>query len=272
MNNPGFAYVSLLTHETNYNYVYGAAVHAMQITARSRYPYLILVTPNITERTRQFLQANGAQVREVEPIEADSIKASRYRFAYSKLRVYSLTEYKRILFLDLDMLLMNELDELFELPEGFYAVADWALNKVNYFNSGLFLANPDAEVFGRMVEALERDSRDDGFGDQGFLNYWYNRNCRWIGLGFAGWRRLPYEYNATHLIHWQHKSSIKAFIGIIRMRRIPVPYRYNRTCYPPSYRKGNIQVVHEKLWAGRGLEKFEQAWKHALSQLVGASG
>jgi hypothetical protein len=87
----------------------------------SPWPLVVMVTPAIDAGTRRSLSDAGCVIREVPILGPDPALAHRYanaRFAevWSKLAVWTLEEYQRVAFLDADMLVVQNMDELFELP------------------------------------------------------------------------------------------------------------------------------------------------------------
>ncbi|KAH9969000.1 nucleotide-diphospho-sugar transferase, partial [Russula dissimulans] len=118
------AYVTLLTKES---YLPGAlTLERCLKSVQSRYPLVLLVTPSLSQRTRDALIRHGTQVREIQPLRSDSgpnIVAHDERFAdtWSKLRVFELVEFDRVVMLDSDMIVMRNMDELMEIE----LPADW---------------------------------------------------------------------------------------------------------------------------------------------------
>ena len=196
----------------------------------SRYPLLVLVTPGIDDGVRQLLEHDGCLVREVEPLRPtsggrDNYANARFAEVWTKLAVWNLTEFDRVVFLDADMLVVRPMDELFsiDLPPGGIAAchacrcnpnmiadypADWTPERCaythrpvdgprdHYLNGGLLVLEPDASVFADMVQRLSAldDLSRYPFAEQDFLNEYYRDR----------WRPLPYVYNALKTLPFQH--------------------------------------------------------------------
>ncbi|QUG75179.1 glycosyltransferase family 8 protein [Erwinia sp. E602] len=230
------AWATLLTQP---DYLIG--VRALNRSLRlsdSRYPLVVMVTENIAPAARQQLESEGALIREVAPLSPNPELANRYanaRFAevWSKLRAWQLTEFSRLAFLDADMLVTQNMDELFGLPlaPGTIAAchacrcnpnqiasypADWVPencfysvcrgvdhveqpDKVdNYLNGGFLLLTPDQQVFDQMLAQLAALDDLSGylFAEQDFLNQFYRNR----------WQPLPYIYNALKTLPHQHPA------------------------------------------------------------------
>lgn len=112
------AYATLLTQP---NYLPGVRVlRASLERVRSAHPLLVMVTRNIDAGVVAQLLDDGCLVRTVEPIRPDGGLSDKYanaRFAevWTKLAVWQQTDFDRIVFLDADMLVTQNMDELFEL-------------------------------------------------------------------------------------------------------------------------------------------------------------
>lgn len=102
----------------------------------------------------------------------------------TKLHIFRLTQYSKLIFLDADVLPIRQLSHLFTLPHEFAAVPD--VGWPDIFNSGVMVLTPGEEKFKDLVELLKSKGSWDG-GDQGLLNEWRGDN----------WHRLSFTYNTT---------------------------------------------------------------------------
>ena len=85
-------------------------------------------------------------------------KLQLYLECWTKLRLWELESLARVVYLDADMVVCHNVDHLFQLPPGFYAVADCAFGRKtqaerdscalfqhgqpSYFNAGFFVMTP----------------------------------------------------------------------------------------------------------------------------------
>ncbi|KAJ1267583.1 hypothetical protein BS78_07G067400 [Paspalum vaginatum] len=93
----------------------------------SPYPLVVVVLPDVPEPHRRILISEGCLVREVEPVYPPENQAQHYASTYSKLRIWELVEYERVVYLDADMIqvVLENIDDLFDLDKGhLYAVAN----------------------------------------------------------------------------------------------------------------------------------------------------
>lgn len=120
--------------------------------------------------------------------------------ALTKLHIFRLQEhFRKIVYLDADVLPLRPISHLFNLPEHFYASPD--IGWPDCFNSGVMVFTPRQEDFDGMM-GLMKAARDgegsDGLGigngngsfdgaDQGLLNEWFSEEG-----GGGDWHRLSF--------------------------------------------------------------------------------
>mmetsp|Transcript_23589 Transcript_23589/g.72571 ORF Transcript_23589/g.72571 Transcript_23589/m.72571 type:complete len:932 (-) Transcript_23589:572-3367(-) len=174
---------------------------------------VVMANSDVTENTCKVLQSLAPQIliRRVSSILASgrghSFRSSQY-CRYLKLNAWSLVEYKRIVYIDSDTLVVRPLDALFSLPsvriDYVYAVAD-VYPRV--FNSGLMLLRPSLALFKSLVH-LAPSLLSYNRGDQGFLNAYFSKQWHNISTTKAllhgtskhsevgiGWIPLDVQYN-----------------------------------------------------------------------------
>lgn len=229
------AWITLLTQPS-----YLPGVIALQRSLRlvkSEFPLVIMVTPNIDETVRESLLQEACLLHEVLPLspaENVSINYASPQFSevWTKLRVWGLVEFNRVVFLDADMLVLRNMDELFEVslpPAGiaachacrcnphhrptypaswepkncFYTYASFSslysfAYESNYFNAGLLVLAPDIAIFAEIENRLFAlsDVAALPFAEQDLLNVQFSGN----------WLTLPYIYNALKPLSQCHSG------------------------------------------------------------------
>nr|AFB35538.1 glycogenin-1 [Volvariella volvacea] len=116
----------------------------------------------------------------------------------TKLHVFRLTQYSKIIFLDADVLPIRPLSHLFTIPHEFSAVPD--VGWPDIFNSGVLVLSPGEEKFTQLTELLKARGTWDG-GDQGLLNEWRGSN----------WNRLSFTYNTTPTAAYTYAPAYERF-------------------------------------------------------------
>lgn len=107
----------------------------------------------------------------------------------TKLHVFRLTQFDKVIYLDADTLVLQPLSHLFETRHPFAACPDqgWP----DAFNSGFMVLTPNEADFSGLVKMMGQRGSWDG-GDQGLLNDY-----------FRDWQRLSFTYNVTPSAYYQ---------------------------------------------------------------------
>ncbi|KAJ4485842.1 glycogenin [Lentinula aciculospora] len=116
----------------------------------------------------------------------------------TKLHVFRLIQYQKIIFLDADVLPIQPLSHLFTIPHEFSAAPD--VGWPDIFNSGVLVLSPGEEKFSELRELLKAKGSWDG-GDQGTLNEWRGNN----------WNRLSFTYNTTPTAAYTYAPAYERF-------------------------------------------------------------
>ncbi|XP_068657843.1 putative UDP-glucuronate:xylan alpha-glucuronosyltransferase 5 [Aristolochia californica] len=199
---PKEAYVTLL--HSSEAYVCGAIALARSIIQTNSTKDLVLLADNsITQKSREALKLAGWKIRDIERIRSPFARKNAYNeWNYSKLRIWQLTDYDKIIFVDSDFLILENLDGFFASPQ-----LSAAGNDQFIFNSGIMLVEPSHCVFETLMENKERLVSYNG-GDQGYLNevfVWWHRwpnRLNWLKnfKNLNASRELPPQVYAVHYL------------------------------------------------------------------------
>uniref|UniRef100_A0A803MI08 Hexosyltransferase n=2 Tax=Chenopodium quinoa TaxID=63459 RepID=A0A803MI08_CHEQI len=205
---------------------------------KTAYPSLVVaVLPDVPEEDRRLLIAQGCVIREVQPLYPPEGDKKHMDFArayfvinYAKLRVWEFVEYEKMIFIDADMQVNENIDHLFDLPNGyFYSVLDcfcdpsWGMTpqfkigycqhspeKVEwptsdlgpppplYFNSGFFVFEPNVLTYLDMLNTFQ-ETPPTCFAEQDFLNKYLRDK----------FKPLPKEYNMVMPMLWWHPDKVE---------------------------------------------------------------
>ncbi|XP_028088164.1 UDP-glucuronate:xylan alpha-glucuronosyltransferase 1-like isoform X1 [Camellia sinensis] len=172
------AYATIL--HSAHVYVCGAIVAAQSIRmAGSTRDLIILVDDTISEYHRSGLEAAGWKIRTIQRIRNPKAEKDAYNeWNYSKFRLWQLTDYDKIIFIDADMLILRNIDFLFRMPE-----ISATGNNGTLFNSGVMVIEPSDCTFKLLIDHINEIESYNG-GDQGYLNEI-----------FTWWHRIPKHMN-----------------------------------------------------------------------------
>lgn len=129
--------------------------------------YLALCTEGVSETSREVLRNDGWKVIPVKGIEnmfSTAKNPSRFTFTITKLQVWMLTDYRRIILIDSDAIVLQNIDHLF-LCGDFCAV----FRHSDLFNTGVMVIKPSITKYEELMAKTTQLQSYDG-ADQGFLN------------------------------------------------------------------------------------------------------
>ena len=163
-------YISILS--TN-DYLPGALVinKCLKLT-KAQYPFTLLITPNISEHSISILKDNNIQIKKIDGIFLKNHKIDNWYFTFSKLNIFSQTQFEKIVYIDLDMVITENLDHLFNkkhyssVNSGGFISKDWV-----GLNGGLIVFIPSKELFNSLINIMK-----DGTyypSDQDILHKYY---------------------------------------------------------------------------------------------------
>ncbi|KAI8150441.1 nucleotide-diphospho-sugar transferase [Fennellomyces sp. T-0311] len=175
-------------------------VHSLVVNAKAQNDIVVLVLPPVTQNVRERLRYLGARIEEIEQVKypwKSSATATKEGYnkacRYSKLHLWNLTKYQKVVFLDADTLVLQPIEELFERPQ-----LSAAMDAGGVMNTGVFVAEPSKAIFEDMMNVYEK-APSYNRGDQGFLNWYFNQTSMHI---------LPGYYNL--MIKFMHFSTLVA--------------------------------------------------------------
>ncbi|OIW14721.1 hypothetical protein TanjilG_05342 [Lupinus angustifolius] len=228
---PCRAYVTFLAG--NGDYVKGVVGLAKGLRkVNTAYPLVVAVLPDVPREHRQILESHGCIVREIQPVyppeNQTQYAMAYYVINYSKLRIWEFVEYKKMIYLDGDIQVYENIDHLFDMQDGyFYAVMDcfcektWnhtlqykigycqqCPNKVQwpielgqkpslYFNAGMFVFEPCINTYHDLLRTLQVIPPTP-FAEQDFLNMYFKDIYKAIPLG----------YNLVLAMLWRHPENV----------------------------------------------------------------
>ncbi|KAK7392104.1 hypothetical protein VNO78_20531 [Psophocarpus tetragonolobus] len=239
---------------------------------KSIYPLVVAVLPDVPKEHRNILTSQGCIVREIQPLyppeNQTQFAMPYYVINYSKLRIWEFVEYSKMIYLDGDIQVFDNIDHLFDLPDNyFYAVMDcfceptWSHtpqyqigycqqcpDKVHwpshlgakpplYFNAGMFVYEPNLATYHDLLQTLQV-TKPTSFAEQDFLNMYFKDR----------YKPIPNVYNLVLAMLWRHPENVE-------LEKVKVvhycaagskPWRY--TGKEENMEKEDIKVLVKKWW------------------------
>ncbi|BHF58038.1 Glycogenin-1 [Sparganum proliferum] len=189
---PRETFVTLTTNDT---YSIGALVlgHSLRLV-NTKKELTVLITEGVPHSFRHLLRKvydNVIVVKQLQSTDNGSaffLNRPNLGTTYTKLHCWKLTEFSKAVFLDADIIALQNIDDLFEYEE-FSAAPDTSWPDM--FNSGVFVFKPSLTTYAGLLKLASTESSFDG-GDQGLLNEYFHD---WNQLTLSN--HLPFAYNCS---------------------------------------------------------------------------
>ncbi|KAK3686020.1 glycosyltransferase family 8 protein [Podospora appendiculata] len=124
--------------------------------------------------------------------------------AFTKINLWKQTQFRKIVYLDADIVAYRAPDELFDLPHAFSAAPD--IGWPDLFNTGVMVLTPSMGEYYALRAMTERGISFDG-ADQGLLNMHFKNT----------FNRISFTYNVTPSAHYQYVPAYRHFQSSINM-------------------------------------------------------
>lgn len=217
------AYVTLATND---GYAVGALVlgHSLRSVGTTR-DLCVMISPAVSAEIISLLEGVFTKVVVVNVLDSSDsahlslLKRPELGVTFTKLHCWTLTQYTKCVFLDADILAVQNPDDLFSHPE-LTAVCD--IGWPDCFNSGMFVFVPSLDTYGQLLHQSEVSGSFDG-GDQGLLNTF-----------FPKWQRVSFIYNMVASATYTYLPAYKQFGGSAKLVHFlgalkPWQHRYDTT-------------------------------------------
>lgn len=179
-----YAFVTVLTTD---DYLIGVlSLNEALKRVNSKYPFVVVVNNNVKEETIKKMSDLGIAVKKVKSIDIpegvldknEGTNYTRWNNTFDKLRIFSLTEFDKIVCLDSDMYIRENIDELFE-QEHMAATIDrhYCAIDSNYIEmtSGVMVVVPEKDLDLKIAEnIIAVKNKLNQFGDQDLIQEYYS--------------------------------------------------------------------------------------------------
>jgi lipopolysaccharide biosynthesis glycosyltransferase len=150
----------------------------------------------------------------IEPARSSDVTFARFKQQFTKLHVWNFDVFERIVYIDSDALVVDDISALFKQTGPLAGVKDWERGAIrDHFNMGVFSLAPNRSEFERLDYArLHERSYRLSMAEQGLLNHVYNGTNGDIDMI----QELPFDYNGNVAAavqapeFWrEHRASVK---------------------------------------------------------------
>ena len=176
------AYITLLSTES---YLPGVlALHESLKRTATPYPLVTAISAHIAPEIDTVLVAAGIIVRripETTAIPKDMVENNgHWGHTFDKVHLFSLPGFDKLVYVDSDMIVLENMDEIFDKPHMSAVAAGLLVESDSYrLNGGLMVIEPEARladgIFATLPKALAEVATMGGhaIGDQDLINAYY---------------------------------------------------------------------------------------------------
>ena len=225
-----YAYVALLMGDSPY--FLGALIFGYSLRTVSQYDVVIMVTPDVPAKQKEILKEYYIVI-EIDFVQVDKalIKdydTNRFRDVFTKLQCFKLTQYQKIIMIDIDMLVIKNMDHLFDLPAPAASLRRIDLPQgkpipkslivkngklVGGINAGLMLLEPNIDEYNDMLNDIKKaKNRQFKFIEQDYLSQRYAD--KWTNISFIynfqfGLTDRAKKYDPNDIYNLHYSSRLK---------------------------------------------------------------
>jgi glycogenin glucosyltransferase len=120
-------------------------------------------------------------------------------FTFTKIALWRQMQFRKIVYLDADVVALRALDELFDIEASFAAAPD--IGWPDAFNSGVMVITPSMGEYWALQTMAAAGESFDG-ADQGLLNQYFEHRP---------WQRLKFTYNCTPNAEYQWEPAYRYY-------------------------------------------------------------
>ncbi|KAL8101100.1 galactinol synthase 1-like [Apium graveolens] len=199
----------------------------------SAYPLVVAVLPDVPREHRLLMVQNGCVLKDIDWVQPPKLDKTvgwaheHFAINYSKLRIFQFEEYSKMVYLDGDIQVYGNVDELFELPnDQLYGVLDcfcewhhspqykigycqqcpdrvkWPAEMgqapSSYFNAGMFVFEPSRAIYDDLMNMM-KVTPPSSFAEQDLLNLYFR----------SIFKPIPPVYNLLLPMLWTHPENVE---------------------------------------------------------------
>ncbi|OCL13862.1 glycosyltransferase family 8 protein [Glonium stellatum] len=145
------------------------------------------------------------RIRNPNPANLYLMDRADLAFAFTKIALWRQVQFRKIVYLDADVVVIRAPDELFNIDADFAAAPD--VGWPDAFNTGVMVISPNmGDYWALQTMAASGDSFDGA--DQGLLNQYYEHR---------NWHRISFTYNCTPNAQYQWEPAYRYYKSNISM-------------------------------------------------------
>ncbi|XP_043691596.1 inositol phosphorylceramide glucuronosyltransferase 1-like [Telopea speciosissima] len=225
---------------------------------------VVLVSDGVSGYAKKLLKADGWIVETISLLaNPNQVRPTRFWGVYTKLKIFNLTDYRKVVYLDADTIVVKSIEDLFKCSK-FCA----NLKHSERLNSGVMVVEPSETVFNDMMSKVNTLPSYTG-GDQGFLNSYF--------IGFAN----------AHVFEPNLSPDLSNSRPVPEMERLSTLYNADVGLYMLANKwmvdEKELRVIHYTLgplkpwdwwtaWLLKPVDHWQNVREHLEESLPGTGG
>ncbi|KAI1205961.1 glycosyltransferase family 8 protein [Annulohypoxylon truncatum] len=145
-----------------------------------------------------------SRITNSQPSNLQLMNRADLHSAFTKITLWKQTQFRKIVYIDSDVVAYQAPDELFDITHPFSAAPD--IGWPDLFNTGVMVLSPNETDYQAMAAMAAQNTSFDG-ADQGLINMHFGSN----------YNRLSFAYNVTPSGHYQYVPAYRHFQSNIKM-------------------------------------------------------
>lgn len=158
-------------------------------------------------------------------------------YTFTKIELWRQTQFRKIVYIDADVVALRAPEELFDITEPFAAAPD--VGWPDAFNTGVMVITPHMGEYHALKGLAAAGDSFDG-ADQGLLNQYFEHRP---------WKRISFTYNTTPSANYQYAPAYRYFkrdISIVHFIGSEKPWQRSRSAQGTP---GAFQEMLSRWWA-----------------------
>lgn len=188
-----YCYFTLTSNDL---FVPGAIVAIKSIAMTgTKYPICCMVTEEVSKENQKLLKEAGCEVLVVPKIhsstsgeDGDRFEVGKNWLTFTKLNVFNMTQYDKIVYVDADCVVLQNVDEMFE----FDTLSGYVLAHTGELEAGVLVLKPSEQIFNELM--IDKDRENWKHHDQTLLNWYFREKIK-------KFHNMPNEYHFCHKLY-----------------------------------------------------------------------
>jgi len=195
-----YAYVTLTSNDL---FVPGAVavIKSIRMT-KTQYPIFCMISEEVSKQNIEEIQQAGAVTILVPKIhssvsgeDGDRFEIGKNWLTFTKLNVFNLIQFDKIVYVDADCVVLNNIDNMFE----FESPCGYLLAHTGELEAGVLVIEPSEKTFHDLLKFKDKENWVNH--DQSLLDWYFRKHTE-------NFHELGNEYHFCHKLYHNHDPNL----------------------------------------------------------------